>query len=142
MTRIFLLLACLFGATAVGLGAFGAHILKKLLSEYHLQIFETGVRYQFYHALALIATAILSRYLSRRATRAAGWMFVAGTALFSGSLYFLAFEEVLGLGEFRSILGPMTPIGGLLFIGGWVALLVASTGYKKGHYKQHSKSEE
>ena len=116
ITRRFLLLASLSGLFAVALGAFGAHILKKMLPVDEFQIFETGVRYQFYHTFALLAVAVLGRYLSQRWTEIAGWLFVAGMVLFSGSLYLLAFVEPLGMQDATIILGPMTPIGGALLM--------------------------
>lgn len=130
MTRKLLLIACLLGMTAVGLGAFGAHILKKVLSEYHLQIFETGVRYQFYHTFALIAAAFLGRYVGSRWAGIAGWLFLAGIVCFSGSLYLLALSEVFGLETLAPVLGPLTPLGGLLFMVGWLVLFRAAFDYK------------
>lgn len=95
---------------AVGLGAFGAHALKARLSPEMLAIFETGVRYQVYHALALLLLAAL------RGPEKAGWCFTAGIALFSGSLYLLALTGVKKW-------GAVTPIGGLLFLIGWLIML-------------------
>ena len=130
MTRRFILIACLLGMTAVGLGAFGAHILKKILTEYQLQIFETGVRYQFYHTFALIAAAFLGRYAGTRWTNVAGWLFIAGIVCFSGSLYVLALSEALGLEALTPVIGPVTPLGGLLFMAGWLVLFRAGFDYK------------
>lgn len=142
VTRRFLLLASISGLFAVALGAFGAHILKKILTPDDVQIFETGVRYQFYHTFALLIVAITGRYLSHRWTNIAGWLFVAGIAFFSGSLYLLAVVDAFEISSFTSILGPMTPIGGLLFIGGWLALFRAAFDYKKssGKHSSHSSS--
>lgn len=95
---------------AVGLGAFGAHALKARLSPDMLAIFETGVRYQVYHALALLLLASL------RGPSKAVWCFTAGIALFSGSLYLLALTGVRKW-------GAVTPIGGVLFLAGWLILL-------------------
>jgi uncharacterized membrane protein YgdD (TMEM256/DUF423 family) len=131
MSRKFLLIACFSGAGCVMLGAFGAHLLKNTLSEQQLQIFETGVQYQFYHTFALLAVAILSRYLSHRWLGIAGWLFVAGIVLFSGSLYVLALADAWEMQHLRPALGPMTPFGGLLFIAGWLALFRAGMDYKK-----------
>ena len=125
MSKRFLQLAFVFALLAVVFGAFGAHALKKVLSEYQLGIFETGVRYQFYHAIALLAVFLLSNYLPVRFTRWAGICFIAGIFLFSGSLYLLACSDLIGL-ENKSIVGPMTPIGGLFFILGWGSLLIGS----------------
>lgn len=95
---------------AVGLGAFGAHALKARLSPEMLAIFETGVRYQVYHALALLLLAAL------RGPVKAGWCFTAGIVLFSGSLYILALTGVRKW-------GAVTPIGGILFLIGWLIVL-------------------
>ena len=95
---------------AVGLGAFGAHALKAKLAPDMLVIFETGVRYQVYHALALLLLASL------RGPSKAAWCFTAGIALFSGSLYLLALTGVRKW-------GAVTPIGGVLFLIGWLILM-------------------
>ena len=116
MTHPFLFLGALLGALAVALGAFGAHALKARLTPEKLVTFETGVRYHFYHTLALLAVGLLQIALPAVGMLAlAGWLFLAGIALFSGSLYWLA------LGGSRW-LGPVTPLGGLALIGGWIAL--------------------
>ncbi len=130
MTRKLLLIACLLGATAVALGAFGAHVFKKLLSEGHYQAFQTGVQYQFYHTFALIAAAFLYRYTKTHWARTAGWLFLAGVICFSGSLYILSVGYLIGLDSFASLLGPVTPIGGLLFIAGWATLFMAAINYR------------
>jgi uncharacterized membrane protein YgdD (TMEM256/DUF423 family) len=114
--KTFLLLAGLLGALAVGLGAFGAHALADRLSESMLSIYETGVRYHFYHTLALLGVAVvMNRWPNSGVTVAAGWLFVAGIVIFSGSLYLLAFTGVRWL-------GAITPIGGVAFIAGWLCL--------------------
>jgi len=116
MTHPFLFLGALLGGLAVALGAFGAHALKARLAPDKLVTFETGVRYHFYHAIALLAVGTVQITLPAAGTLAlSGWLFVAGIALFSGSLYWLA------LGGPRW-LGPVTPLGGLALIAGWVAL--------------------
>ena len=122
--KIFSLIACLFAGLSVVLGAFGAHALKDRLTPEQLITFETGVRYQMYHALALFAVAWLSTKLNGSLVQAGGWCFTAGIVLFSGSLYLLACREVLGLTHWKW-LGPVTPLGGLLFIMGWGCLLAA-----------------
>ena len=137
-TRKILLLASLFGFFAVALGAFGAHILKKILTPDEVQIFETGIRYQFYHTFALLFTGILSRYVSQRWTNIAGWLFVMGMVLFSGSLYLLALAETLGIQASTALLGPMTPIGGVLLMGGWLSLFRAAFDYKISEHKHRS----
>jgi uncharacterized membrane protein YgdD (TMEM256/DUF423 family) len=137
-----LLLASLFGLTAVALGAFGAHILKRILTPEDVQIFETGVRYQFYHTFALLVVAMLSRYVGQRWTGISAWLFVVGIVFFSGSLYMLALLDAFGFSESKAIFGPLTPIGGLLFMGGWLAMFRAAFDYKKsGHSKSSSSSK-
>jgi uncharacterized membrane protein YgdD (TMEM256/DUF423 family) len=119
MTRIFFLLGALFGATGVAAGAFGAHALRQRLTPDMMAVFETGVRYELYHALALLVVAWASAHWTGSATRMAGWLFVAGVVLFSGSLYALA------LSGFRW-LGAITPFGGVAFIAGWLVLAWAA----------------
>src|SRR2546425_3613399 len=118
MDRSFLLIGAVFGFLGVALGAFGAHALKSRLSPEMLGVFETGVRYQMYHAFALlIVAAAIGHIGNARLLVIAGWFFFAGTLLFSGSLYALAFTGV-------GILGAITPLGGLLFLIGWACLAV------------------
>jgi uncharacterized membrane protein YgdD (TMEM256/DUF423 family) len=122
MPRTFLLAGAVAGFVGVAFGAFGAHGLRGRLSPDMLAVFETGVRYQMYHALALMLTAVLmmtGRLESGRAVAAAGWLFVAGIVLFSGSLYLLA---VTGI----TVLGAITPIGGVAFLLGWACLAIAT----------------
>jgi uncharacterized membrane protein YgdD (TMEM256/DUF423 family) len=119
MDRTFVLIGALAGVVGVGLGAFGAHGLRGRLSPEMLAVFETGVRYHMYHALALVATAALMGRLDGRLLSAAGWLFTAGIVLFSGSLYVLA---LTGIGMF----GAITPIGGVAFLAGWACLAIAS----------------
>lgn len=121
MRKTFLRLGSLFALLAVILGAFGSHTLREVLTPKDLAIFETGVRYQFYHAFALIAAGILLYLRKTSFLPIAGWLFTAGILLFSGSLYFLAIDEAMGLSF--SWMGPITPIGGTLFILGWAAFL-------------------
>ncbi len=130
MTKRLLIIGCVSGLTAVILGAFGAHILKRILAEQHVQLFETGIRYQFYHTFAILITAFAARYTGRTWTTAAGWLFLAGIICFSGSLYLLSLVEFLEIESMRSLLGPITPLGGVLFAGGWLALLRAAFDYK------------
>ena len=119
MDRTFVLIGALAGVVGVGLGAFGAHGLRGRLSPEMLGVFETGVRYHMYHALALVATAALMGRLDGRLLSAAGWLFTAGIVLFSGSLYVVA---LTGIGMF----GAITPIGGVAFLAGWACLAIAS----------------
>ena len=120
MERFFFGAAALAAALAVMLGAFGAHALREQLSADLLATFETGVRYHVYHALALFVVALaLARGYDATWTALAGWLFVAGIVLFSGSLYALALSGARWL-------GAVTPFGGLAFIAGWLALAVAA----------------
>jgi uncharacterized membrane protein YgdD (TMEM256/DUF423 family) len=119
MDRTFMLIGALAGVVGVGLGAFGAHGLRSRLSPEMLAVFETGVRYHMYHALALVATAALMGRLDGRFISSAGWLFTAGIVLFSGSLYVVALTGV-------TIFGAITPIGGVAFLAGWACLAIAS----------------
>ena len=123
MQRGFLKLAALFGAISVILGAFGAHTLKQFISEKSILTFETGVRYQFYHAIALIFIGILYKEFSNKSLLWAGRMFSLGILLFSGSLYFLAVVNLSENAGLRGI-GAITPLGGGCFIAGWVLLFI------------------
>lgn len=112
----------LFAMLAVILGAFGAHALKGKMSADMLQVYETGVRYQFYHSFALLITGIVYQAYSGRSIELATLFFIIGIVLFSGSLYAISFMSIKGMsiGKF----GILTPIGGLFFILGWVQLLI------------------
>ena len=115
MDRTFAVLGALSALIAVGLGAFAAHGLKARLSNEMFAIFEVGARYHMYHALALLAVAWAATRWPGVAVTAAGWSFVAGTVVFSGSLY------VLATGGPRW-LGAITPVGGMAFLVGWILL--------------------
>ena len=119
MDRTFLLAGAVAGLVAVTFGAFGAHGLRGRLTPEMLAVFETGVRYHMYHALALLLTAALLPRVQGKAIVAAGWCFVGGIVLFSGSLYVMA---VTGI----TVLGAITPIGGVAFLAGWALLAFAS----------------
>jgi uncharacterized membrane protein YgdD (TMEM256/DUF423 family) len=120
MDRLFLALGSVFGGLAVALGAFGAHVLKNRLAAERLTTLETGVRYQMYHALALLAVAwAVSHWPGACLPLAAGWFFVAGIVLFSFSLYALALSD-------QRWLGAITPLGGVSFVTGWLCLLLAA----------------
>lgn len=106
---------------AVAAGAFGAHALRARLGPDLLAVFETGARYQMYHALALLAVAWAADRWPGRLVRAAGWLFVIGTVLFSGSLYVLALTGVRAL-------GAITPLGGAAFLAGWACLALSVRG--------------
>jgi uncharacterized membrane protein YgdD (TMEM256/DUF423 family) len=118
MGRKFWLLGCTFGFLAVAAGAFGAHALRARLEPALLAVFETAARYQMYHALALLGVGAVAARAPSASAAAAGWLFTAGIVLFSGSLYALAFTGV-------RVLGAITPLGGLCFLGGWIALGLA-----------------
>ena len=127
MNYTFLKLGCLFAFLGVIIGAFGAHGLEKHLSSDQLSTFETGVRYQFYHALALILVAILNAPLKNSPLlRYTGWLFTIGIVFFSGSIYLLACREFLEITHWRW-LGPVTPLGGTCFIIGWGMLFFAAS---------------
>lgn len=117
MDRTFLLVGALAGFIGVAFGAFGAHGLRSRLSPEMLAVFETGVRYQMYHAFAVLIVALGAARFDGWLIRAAGWSFTAGIVLFSGSLYALALSGV-------TVLGAITPIGGVMLLIGW-ALLIA-----------------
>ncbi len=119
MERIFLGTGAVLGFLGVALGAFAAHGLKQRLPVELLIVFETGVRYHMYHALALLAVGLTVARAPSTALVAAGWLFVAGIAIFSGSLYALAISGVRGL-------GAITPIGGVAFLAGWIAFAVGA----------------
>ena len=126
MNYTFLKLGSFFALLGVVLGAFGAHGLKSYLTVDQLATFDTGIRYQFYHALALILLAILTAPMKNSPwLRNAGWLFTAGIICFSGSIYLLACRIFLGI-ESWWWLGPITPIGGTLFIIGWGMLFFAA----------------
>ena len=121
MDRIFFAIGCVSAFLAVALGAFGAHGLKDRLAPEMLAVFETGVRYQIYHALALLAVAWACTRWPGAVVNASGWLFVAGTVIFSGSLYVLALSGVRWL-------GAITPFGGVAFLAGWLCLAWAARG--------------
>jgi uncharacterized membrane protein YgdD (TMEM256/DUF423 family) len=118
MDRVFFALGAGSAFIAVGLGAFAAHGLKGRLDPEMLTVFETGARYQMYHALALLAVAWATTRWPNGPVVTAGWLFCAGTVIFSGSLYLLS---VTG----HRWLGAITPFGGLAFLAGWLALVWA-----------------
>jgi uncharacterized membrane protein YgdD (TMEM256/DUF423 family) len=119
MDRTFFVLGAVLAALGVAAGAFGAHALRARLSPEMLGVFETGVRYHLIHALGLLAVAWAAMRWPGTATNAAGWLFVAGTALFSGSLYALTLSGIRAL-------GAITPLGGVAFIAGWLTLAWAA----------------
>lgn len=133
MEKRFITFSGFSGATAVALGAMGAHFLKSkldtgLITDTNLQTFETGVRYHIIHSIALLVLALLLTKSTNKLFHKAGYCFMIGIVLFSGSLYLLSTADLIGLNEIKW-LGPITPIGGLFFISGW--LLIAYAGMKK-----------
>jgi uncharacterized membrane protein YgdD (TMEM256/DUF423 family) len=121
MDRFFFSAGALMAFLAVALGAFAAHGLKSRLSPEMLAIFETGVRYQMYHAFGLIAVAWASSRWPQSSATLAGWSFILGIVIFSGSLYLLSITGIRWL-------GAITPIGGVAFLIGW--LLLAWTAWR------------
>ncbi|MEH6357979.1 MAG: DUF423 domain-containing protein [Pseudomonadales bacterium] len=121
MSKVFIVSGALAGLLAVLLGAFAAHGLREYLDIALLSTFKTGVQYQMYHALALVLIGVLAhQYPGQRLLRWSGILFVTGILLFSGSLYMLALTQI-------SWFGPITPVGGLAFMAGWLALAYAAT---------------
>lgn len=131
VSRLFLILGAFSAAISVAAGAFGAHALRARVEPRLLEVFETAARYQMYHALALIAVAlvlartggitaaVLGPAPGHGLVVASGWCFAVGTVLFSGSLYAMTFSGVRAL-------GAITPLGGIAFIAGWICLAVAA----------------
>lgn len=115
MDRVFFIIGSLSAGLGVAAGAFGAHALRARLTAELLSVFETGVRYHLIHALALLAAAWAATRWPEAAVNTAGWLFVAGTLLFSGSLYGLSLSGLRAL-------GAVTPLGGIAFIAGWLTL--------------------
>lgn len=123
MHKIFLQLASVMGALSVALGAFGAHALKRIASDAAVNIFETGVRYQFYHVFALVIVGILYRDFSNKWMLWAGNLFIIGIILFSGSLYILTWLKASSRPGLDWV-GIITPFGGLAFVAGWICMFV------------------
>ena len=117
-------IASIFGGLSVAAGAFASHALKDKLSEKALEIFETAARYQIYHALALLLVALLINQTEflQPSLVIAGWAFIIGIVIFSGSLYALSLTDI-------KVLGAITPLGGLAFIIGWAALAYSSLNF-------------
>ena len=115
--KVFVVMGAVSGFIGVAAGAFGAHFLKDRLAADMLAVFETGTKYQLVHALALLATAWTAVQYPHPLVRSAGWLFLAGTVVFSGSLYILAWTSVKAW-------GAVTPIGGLLLLAGWLSLAI------------------
>lgn len=114
-SKLFLLFGCALSGSAVAMGAFGAHALRKVLSAEMLSVYQTGVLYQMVHGLALLAVGLILRHYEGTAIVWAGWSLFAGALIFSGSLYVLSMTSI-------RYVGLLTPLGGLFFIGGWLLL--------------------
>jgi uncharacterized membrane protein YgdD (TMEM256/DUF423 family) len=123
MHKSYIKTAAVLGALSVMLGAFAAHGLKQILTADNLQIFETAVRYQFYHVFALLAVGILYKDFAGKYMLWAGKLFIAGIILFSGSLYLLCYVKHNAMP--LNWLGAITPFGGVAFIAGWLMLFTA-----------------
>jgi uncharacterized membrane protein YgdD (TMEM256/DUF423 family) len=123
MHKPYLIIAAILGALAVAIGAFGAHGVKNIVSADVLEIYETGVKYQFYHVFALLAVGILYAWFPGKLLSLSGLFFIIGIVLFSGSLYLItalkAADKVI-----TPAVGIITPIGGLFFIAGWILLFI------------------
>lgn len=127
MKNPFLILASVFGATGVALGAMGAHALKQkvaegLMTSEQLAAWDTGSKYQLLHAIVLLFVFFLLQQNRSKLVKTSGWLFSIGILFFSGSIYCLTTQGISGM-SFR-FLGPVTPLGGLLIIAGWVCLLI------------------
>jgi uncharacterized membrane protein YgdD (TMEM256/DUF423 family) len=123
MQKTFLVLGTLLGGLAVALGAFGAHGLKKIVNSETVAIYQTGVQYQMYHALALLILGVLSDKFMGNYISYSGYFFLGGVLLFSGSLYLITSLHAMNK-TVPTLVGIATPVGGLFFILGWLFLLV------------------
>ena len=123
MHKSYLRIAALLGALSVLLGAFAAHGLKRWVDQTSVSVFETGVRYQFYHVFALALAAILYKEYRNKWMEWSGAFFIIGIIFFSGSLYLLTYKAMAAIDGLRWV-GPVTPLGGMFFIIGWICLAV------------------
>jgi len=123
MHKGFIKTAAILGALSVAIGAFAAHTLRGSISDNALQIFETAVKYQFYHVFALLAAGIVYKEFPNKIIKWSGKLFIAGIILFCGSLYILTAIIATGLTAYNWV-GAITPLGGLCFIAGWICLFV------------------
>jgi len=126
MNRNFLSIAALLGALSVALGAFAAHRLRQIAAPDAVAVFETGVRYQFYHVFAILIVAMLSEKFSNKWMTWSGNCFIIGVILFSGSLYTLTALKIAASSA-PLVVGAATPIGGVFFIAGWILLWLGVT---------------
>lgn len=121
--KLFIILGAINAFLSVGLGAFGAHALKGKLDQYYIDIWNTGCQYQMYHALGLLVVGLLAAKLPQSAlVTTSGWLMLAGIILFSGSLFVLALTQI-------SVLGAITPLGGVAFLAAWVLMIIAAVKY-------------
>ena len=120
MVKVFAVLGSAFAMMSVAAGAFGAHALRARLDERALEVWETAASYQMYHGLALLAVAWMVAQTQSTAATVAGWCMTVGVLIFSGALYVLSLSGIKWL-------GAITPIGGVAFIAGWIALIVAAS---------------
>jgi len=127
MLRKTILTAAILGMLAVILGAFGAHGLTKIVSEKSMSIWNKGVLYHFIHTFAIVIVGLLSKQYPHKTLNYSFYLFLLGIIFFSGSIYFLTFGEKL---EWVKYLGPITPMGGMMFIGGWFSLFMYALKYK------------
>lgn len=123
MNKRIIITAAIFGILAVVFGAFGAHVLKKVLTVAQLETWQTAVQYHFYHTLALLFLSTFARF-KNNLINISSYCFVFGMLFFCGSLYLISLKDVLVINT--SYIGPITPFGGLLFIFGWIGLLLAA----------------
>jgi uncharacterized membrane protein YgdD (TMEM256/DUF423 family) len=121
MHTTYLKTAAFLGALTVAMGAFGAHKLKTLVAATVVNTYETAIKYQFYHVIALLITGILYGTYTNKLIKTAGAFFILGIIFFSGSLYILTYKEALVLPGLKWV-GPITPIGGFFFMIGWICL--------------------
>lgn len=119
MHKTFLIVASILGSLAVAMGAFGAHALKRMVSDAAVNIFETAVRYQFYHVFAIALVGILFKDFTNKWMIWAGYLFIVGIILFSGSLYVLTYIKAAVKPGYNWV-GIITPVGGLAFVAGWL----------------------
>ncbi len=130
MNKRIIITASLLGVLAVITGAFGAHGLKAIITSAQLETWHTAVQYNFYHVFALLFLSTFARFKNNLIV-SAYYFFTFGIVLFSGSLYLLACKDVLGLNPgFANVIGPITPVGGLLFILGWIMVALAALRHK------------
>ena len=134
MHKGYLRTAFILGAITVALGAFGAHKLKEMVNAEALAVYQTGILYQFIHLVALAIAGIVYREYPNGLVKASGLLFLAGIILFSGSLYILTYATASGSAGLNWV-GPVTPIGGVCFIAGWICLALG-TGKRNSHADQ------